>query len=146
MRGFREIDDLDHVDQLVELFGDLLEHFFGARGNNGHAREGCILGRRDGQGFDVVAASGKEAGYTRQGAGFVLDQDGNDVTHFRSPRLQVFGQDHVGQALAGRHHREDIGFRLVWKSMKTNSSLWSMKAFLSAGPHLRPSTRMPTWP
>ena len=65
---------------------------------------------RHGEGFDIVAAGGEQSGYPGQGAGFVFDQNGNDVSHGVVPPItQVFCQNHFGQALAGRHHGKDVG-------------------------------------
>src|SRR3972149_3469853 len=82
--GLGKIDHLHHVDQLVELLGDLLDHVLGAGGDDGHARQRRILRRRDGERFDVVAARGKQPRDARQRPGLVLDQHRDDVTRHRS--------------------------------------------------------------
>ena len=82
--GFREVDDLHHLDQLVELLGDLLDHVLGARGDDGHARHRRVLGGRDRERLDVVAARGEQARDAREGAGLVFDQHGDDVSGHRS--------------------------------------------------------------
>ena len=76
-----QVDDLDDVDQLVQLLRDLLDHVVGADGDDRHPRQRRVLGRRHGQRLDVVAARREQPGNPRQRAGFVLDEDGEDVPH-----------------------------------------------------------------
>jgi len=54
--GLRQVDHLHHLDQLVQLLGDLLDHVLGAGRDDGHARHRRIFGRRHGERLDVVAA------------------------------------------------------------------------------------------
>jgi hypothetical protein len=49
MRCLGQVDDLDDVDQLVELLGDLFDDVIGADADDGHARQRGILGRGHGQ-------------------------------------------------------------------------------------------------
>jgi len=67
--------------QLVELAGDLLDDLIGPRGDQRQARYRGVVGRRHRQRFDVVAARGEQPGDAREGAGFVLQQDRDDVAH-----------------------------------------------------------------
>src|SRR5512144_3149929 len=78
---FGEVDDLHDVDELVQLLRDLLDHVVGAGGDAGHPRHRHVLGRRNGQRFDVVAARGEESRDAGERARFVLDEDGKDVAH-----------------------------------------------------------------
>src|SRR5262249_24944213 len=71
--------DADDVDELVQLVGDLLDHRVGPFGDECDARYRWVVRGRYRKGFDVVAAGGEEAGYAGQGAGFVLQEDGDDV-------------------------------------------------------------------
>ena len=52
-----EFDDLEHVDQLVQLLGDLLQRQAVDVDNDRHTRDLRHLSRADGQRFDVEAAS-----------------------------------------------------------------------------------------
>jgi hypothetical protein len=54
--AFGQVDDLDDLDQPVQVLGDLLDDLVGAGGDDGHARQRRVLGRRHGQALDVVAA------------------------------------------------------------------------------------------
>src|SRR5690606_24906942 len=83
MRPFGQIDQLHHLDQLVEVLGDLFDDIFLADGGQRQTRQGRILGGRHGQGFDVVVALGKQPHYAGQCTGLVFQQYGNDVSHVR---------------------------------------------------------------
>src|ERR1700728_3265786 len=77
----RHVLDAHHVDQLLQLVGDLQHHGFRTAGHQRQARHRRVIGRGDRQRFDVVAAAGKHASNARQRAGLVLQQDANDVSH-----------------------------------------------------------------
>ena len=51
-----QVDQFDHVDQLVQLLGDLLDDRLVTGGDQGHARQRRVLGRGDGERLDVVTA------------------------------------------------------------------------------------------
>src|SRR5690554_260186 len=109
MRTFGKVDHLDHIDQAIQVLGDLFDDFVRAISDDGHARQGRVFGRRHRQGFDVVAAGRKKAHDARQGTGFVFQEDRNHVFHFFVLSLQVFGtEQHFGQTAAGFHHRPDV--------------------------------------
>src|SRR5690606_30661444 len=78
---FRKVHQLDHFDQLVEVLGDLLDHFLMTDGGQGQTRQGRVLGGCHGQAFDVVVALREQADHAGQGTGFVFQQQGNDVSH-----------------------------------------------------------------
>ena len=69
-----ELDDLDHLDQLVELLGDLLQRGVLDVDHDGHPRDLLVLGRAHGERLDVEAAPAEQAGDPGQHAGLVLDQ------------------------------------------------------------------------
>src|SRR5690606_39129306 len=108
VRPFGEVDHLDHVDQAIQVLGDLLDDVIGTRGDDGHARQRVVFGRRNGKSFDVVATSRKQAHDARERTGFVFQKDRNHVFHqFFS--LQVFRtQQHFGQPPARLHHGPDV--------------------------------------
>ena len=66
-------------------------------GDDRHARHRRVLGRRDGQRLDVVAARGEEARDARQRARLVLHEDREDVAHGR-PRLDEPPRAHSSSA------------------------------------------------
>src|SRR5690606_12002816 len=49
-----QVHHLHHVDELVELLGDLLDDLVIAVGGEGEPRQGLVLGGGHGQGVDVV--------------------------------------------------------------------------------------------
>lgn len=81
MSAFRQVHQLDHFDQLVQVFGDLLDDFIVANGGQRQTRQGRVFGRGHGQAFDVVVALREQADYARQSAGFVFQKQGNNVPH-----------------------------------------------------------------
>ena len=81
----------DDVDQLVQLVGDLLDDRVRAGGHQRQARDGGVVGRGHRQRLDVVAAGGEQAGDAGQGAGLVLQQDGDDVSHGKTAVGSVGG-------------------------------------------------------
>ena len=76
-----EVADLDDVDELVELLGHLLDREAARVDRDRHARAVRVLGRADGEGVDVEAAPGEQAGHAGQDAGLVLHQDREGVLH-----------------------------------------------------------------
>jgi hypothetical protein len=82
--AFGQVDHFHHFDQAVQVLGDLLDDVVRTAGDDGHARQRRIFGRRHGQRFDVVAAGREQTDHARQRAGFVFQQDRNNVSHYRS--------------------------------------------------------------
>src|ERR671911_311628 len=74
-----QLDDLEHVDQLVELLGDLLQGPLGAVDDDRHAAAARVLGRPDGQAVDVEPAPAEQPGDAGQDPGTVLDQHRDGV-------------------------------------------------------------------
>src|SRR5215211_4801879 len=74
-----QLNDLEHVDQLVELLGDLLQGPLGAVDHDGHAAAARVLGGADGQAVDVEAAPAEQPRDAGQDPGLVLDQDRDGV-------------------------------------------------------------------
>src|SRR6202008_111591 len=85
--ALRKVNHLDHLDELVQLLGDLFDHVVRAHRDDGHARHRLVLRRGDGERLDIVAARGEEARDARQRASFVLHQDGEDMSHSSSARI-----------------------------------------------------------
>ena len=76
-----QIDQLDYLDKLIQVFGNLLDNPVITYRGQGQTRQGRIFGGRDGQGFDVVITLRKQTHYARQGAGFVFHQNRKDMSH-----------------------------------------------------------------
>ena len=74
-----ELDDLDHLDQLVELLGDLLERRLLDVDHDRHPGDVGVLGRPDREGVDVEAAPREQSRDPGQDAGLVLDEDAQGV-------------------------------------------------------------------
>src|SRR5690606_12097301 len=79
--AFRKVDQLNHFDQLVEVFGDLLDHLLMTDRGQGQARQRWIFGRCHSQAFDVVVALREQTDHPGQGARLVFHQQGNDMSH-----------------------------------------------------------------
>ncbi len=76
----RQIRHRMNRHQALELALDLLQHHRGAAGDDGDARDmGFVLGLRDGQGFDVVAAPGEQADDPGEDARLVVDDNRQGV-------------------------------------------------------------------
>src|SRR5664280_2735302 len=80
-----KVADLDDVDQLVELLGDLVDGVLGAVDHDRHAREVRVFALADGEALDVEAPAGEQAGHPGQHAGFVLDEHRQGVLHGFAP-------------------------------------------------------------
>ena len=74
-----EVADLDHVDQLVQLLGDLVDRVERAVDRERDARDRRVVGRPDRQRVDVEPAPGEQAGDPGEHARLVLHQDREDV-------------------------------------------------------------------
>src|SRR5450759_3138962 len=82
-----EVADLDHVDELVQLLGDLVHGVLVAVDDDGDAREPGVLAEAHRQALDVEAAAREQPGDPREHAGLVLDEDGEGVLHDFLPSL-----------------------------------------------------------
>src|SRR6185295_11908001 len=136
-----QVDHLHHLDQAVQVLGDLLDHLVGAGGDDRHARQRGILGRCDGQGLDVVAAGGKEADHARQGAGFVFQEDCDDVLHRSSEPSSISVMPLPALTIG-----QTFSVWSVWTSRNTVRSLRRSASRSAGSTSLGLSIRMPTWP
>jgi len=75
------IGDLDNVDELVELLGDLLNDGILAGGHQGQAGNIRLKGLGHGQAFNVEAPATEKAGDSGQNSRFILQQYGNGMFH-----------------------------------------------------------------
>src|SRR5205823_5256097 len=74
-----ELADLDHVDELEELLGDLLERRRLHVDDDGDAAEALVVGGGHGQRVDVETPPGEQARHPGEYAGLVLDEDAQGV-------------------------------------------------------------------
>src|SRR5690606_31290547 len=84
-RAFRELDHLHHIDQSIQLLGDLLADPVRARRDHGHPPQRGVVGRGDGERLDVVSTCREQPHHSRQGPGFVFQKDGDYMFHSSSP-------------------------------------------------------------
>ena len=78
-----EIEHLQHIHQLVELFGHLLQGLVVPLHHHGEARLAIVFGRTNRKAVDVEAAACKEARDPAEGSGFVLHNHREGVLHLR---------------------------------------------------------------
>src|SRR5215204_5193696 len=106
--GRLEVADLDHVDQLVQLLGDLVDRVHRPVEGERDARERLVVGRAHGERVDVEPPPREEPGDPGQDARLVLHEDGQDVLAARphaGGRLELLeGQRLLGARLAHRRH------------------------------------------
>jgi hypothetical protein len=75
VRRHRQVDHPVHRHDALELVLDLFQHMRRAARHDGDARQMLlVLGLRDRQAVDIVAATGKQADDARQHARLVVDQ------------------------------------------------------------------------
>lgn len=73
-----EVGDAVDRDEAVELGFDLVDHQFGAGGDDGDAAFAAVVfDRGDGEAVDIVAAAGEQADDAGEDAGFVFDEHGD---------------------------------------------------------------------
>src|SRR5581483_5878294 len=81
--GLREIDDLEHLDDLVELLHDLLDDPVVADGDDRDHRGGRVQGGRDREAFYIITASAEKSRNSGKNAEFVFDEHRYDMFHPR---------------------------------------------------------------
>src|SRR5690606_38552250 len=141
-RAFGQIDDLDDFDQAVQVLGDLLDHVIRAAGDDGHARQRGILGRRHGQRFDIVRTGREQTDHARQGARFVFQQYRNDMAHHSSSEPSSISVRPLPVLTIG----QTFSVWSVMIFMNTRRSFMSNAAFSAPSRSPGLSTVMPTWP
>src|SRR3954451_21248320 len=111
-----EVADLDHVDELVQLLGDLVDRVQRAVERQRDARDRLVVGRPDREGLDVETAPREQPRDARQDARLVLDEDRQRVL---APRAQagdrvelLEAQRLLGARLA--HDRHPTMSRAAW--------------------------------
>ena len=146
VRAFGQVDHLHHVHQAVQVLGDLLDDFIRAGGDDGHARQRGVLGRRDGQRLDVVARAENNP-TTRDSAPGSFSRR-TEITCFMVASLQVFrAEQHFGQPAAGLHHGPHVLGAIGDEVQEDQAVLVLLNASRSAGStSAGRSMRRPTWP
>ena len=136
-----EIDHLHHLDQAVQVLGDLLDDLVGAGGDDGHPRKRRVLGRCDGEGLDVVATGREQRDHARKRAGLVLEQHRDDVLHRSSEpssiSLMPLPACTIGQTFS------------VWSVCTSRNTVRSLSRSISRSAGSTSdglSMRRPTWP
>src|SRR5690606_25739255 len=149
--GATELDDLEHLDQLVELLGHLLQGQELHVDDDGHPGDLGMLGRTDREAVDVEATTAEEGSDTGQDAGLVLDQDGEGVlAHQRSSssnwgamsRAYWMASLLVPEATIGH----TMASRCTRKSTTTGWSLIAMAFWIVASTSASESHERPTQP
>ena len=74
-KGSAKVLDFEHMNQLFELFDDLLQRGVVAPGDDRHARGFRVFGWAYVQSVDVVAASAEQAGHASEHPELVFDQN-----------------------------------------------------------------------
>src|SRR5450830_2006810 len=143
MLAFGQVHHLHHFNQTVQVLGDLLDDIVGTAGDDGHARQGRVFGRRHRQCFDVVAARREQAHHARQGARFVFQQDRNNMAHdYKSSEPSIIS-DRPLPAFTMGHTFSDWS---VIKFMNTSLSFKPNASFRAPSTSPGFSIFMPTWP
>src|SRR5579863_4571331 len=154
LHGLRrlKLNDLDDIDELVELLGDLLERVLLAVHHDRHPGDLLVLGRPDREGLDVEAAPGEQAGDADQDARLVLDKDREGVllAHHSSveshsgamPRANLMSLLLVPAATIG----QTIASLCTMKSITTGWSLIAMACSMTLSTSSLRSQRRPMQP
>src|SRR3989339_744069 len=75
------ISDLDNVNELMKLLGDLLNDSILAGSHQGQAGNILLKGLGHGEAFNVEAPAAEKACYPGKNSGFILQQYGNGMFH-----------------------------------------------------------------
>src|SRR5205085_744912 len=111
-----EIADLEHVDELVQLLGDLVDRVERSVERQRDSGEAFVVGGSDGERVDVESAPREQPGDAGQDTGLVLDEDRDDVFAARAQAARRFQlvkrQDLFGSWLT--HDAHPTMFRAGW--------------------------------
>src|SRR3954469_1192167 len=151
-----ELDDLDHLDELVQLLGDLLERRGLRVGDDRHAREVRVLRRAHGEGLDVEPAAAEQGRDAGQDTGLVLHEDRERMASHGVGPPQTWSSPKTGRT--SRADRMSLllapaaTMGQTWaswpttKSMTTGASLIAMAFSITASTSSLLSQRSPTQP
>ena len=88
-RHLGEVADLDHRHDLAQLLSHLFEDAVVTDHDDGHPRQGGVLGPPDNERIDIEPARREHPGHVRQDPRLILNQSGDNVFHSPSPDLAV---------------------------------------------------------
>ena len=74
-----KLDDLQHVNELVQLLGNLLDGVGVAFGHDGDAGDTGVFGGAHSQGEDVEQSAGEQTGDAGENARLIFYQNGQSV-------------------------------------------------------------------
>src|SRR4051794_36254826 len=148
-----ELADLDHLDQLEQLLGDLLERRGIDIDNDGDAAEARLLRGSHREGEDVVVASREQSGDAGQHTRPVLHEHRQDVmvhlgAHWRALFLLIWESGRIRSSLpmpAGTIGKT-FSRALTRKSTTTGRSSIELALSMAGCTSSGESTRMPTQP
>src|SRR6202012_4305678 len=150
-RGARfELHDLEHVDQLVQLLGDLLQRALVAVDHDRDAGDLVVLGGPDREGVDVEVAAGEQPGDPDQDPRLVLDQHRERMACHSElppqsgarPRANLMSLLDVPAATIG----QTMASRCTMKSTTTGRSLMAMACSMTRSTSAVSSQRRPSQP
>src|SRR6478735_7934045 len=146
-----ELDDLEHLDELVELLGYLFQGGALDLDDDRDARDLGQLGRADGEGVDVEAPAREERRHAGQDAGLVLDEDRQGVlAHAQSSRSQTGASWRAAWIMSLLTPAGTMGHtmasRCTMKSMTTGRSFVSSACLMTASTSSGVSARRPRQP
>src|SRR5215470_6950516 len=152
LHGLRrlELDDLEHVDQLVELLSDLLERVLLAVHHDRHPGDLLMLGGPHSERVDVEPAARKQAGDSDKDPGLVLHQHGECVLGHSIPPSQSGAMPRANLMSSLLVPAATIGHTIAslctMKSITTGWSLIAMACSMIASTSSLRSQRSPMQP
>src|SRR5215469_2857403 len=153
LHGLRrlELDDLEDVNELIELLGDLLQGVLVAVHHDRHAGDFLVLGRPDREGVDVEAPAGEQARDPDEDARLVLHENGQRVRrHSSAPPSQSGAMSRANLMSSLLVPAATIGHTMasLWttKSITTGWSLMAMACSITASTSSLRSHRKPMHP
>src|SRR5215472_13033887 len=153
LHGLRRLElyDLEHVNELIELLGDLLQGVLVAVHHDRHAGDFLVLGRPDREGVDVEAPAGEQARDPDEDARLVLHENGEGVRrHSSVPPSQSGAMSRANLMSSLPVPAATIGHTMasLWttKSITTGWSLMAMACSMTASTSSLRSHRSPMHP
>src|SRR6267142_1319753 len=141
VRRLRQVHDLHHFDQLVQLLGDLLDDVIRPGGDDGHAGQRRFLGGRHRERYEVVAACGKKTRNPGKRARLVFEHDRNNVSHRSLAEAGSSGAfDTLRRGARGTAGSSSLQLMLIKPDSASGSRLYSSSARIISVSPLPPCT------